>query len=115
MTRLSNYAFGHVKVADRTVRHDLIVFEEEILSPWIRQEGHCLHVEDLKWAIARHPRLIVVGTGAFGGLAIPKETVDSLTAQGITLVAHKTGKAVEAYNELVGKGERVACCLHLTC
>ncbi len=115
MTRLSNYAFGHIKVADRTVRRDLIVFEEEILSPWIRQEGHCLHVEDLQWAIAHHPRVIVVGTGTFGGLAIPKEIVASLAAQGVTLVAYKTGKAVEAYNELVEKGEQVACCLHLTC
>lgn len=112
---LSDYSFGHIKVDDCTYRHDLIVFEEEILSPWIRQEGHCLHTEDLKWAIARHPRLIVVGTGAFGRVAIPQETVDSLTAQGITLVAYKTGKAVEAYNELVEKGERATCCLHLTC
>lgn len=112
---LRDYAFGRVKVGGCTYRRDLVVSEEEILSPWIRQEGHCLHVEDLKWAIALHPRVIVVGTGAFGGLAIPQETVDSLTAQGITLVAYKTGKAVEAYNELVEKGERVTCCLHLTC
>lgn len=112
---MTDYTFGRVKLASRTVTRDLIVFEEEVLSPWVRQEGHRLLPEDLQWVLSRRPEVLVVGTGAFGGLAIPRETIDSVTSQGITLVSHKTGKAVEEYNERAKRGERVAACLHLTC
>ena len=115
MVCLSDYAFGRVKVGDCVYRRDLIVYGEEVLSPWMRREAHRLFPDDLQWVLSRAPRVIVVGTGAVGRLSIPQETVDSLAGQGITLVGYRTARAVEEYNTRLKRGERIACCLHLTC
>jgi hypothetical protein len=115
MARLSAYSFGRVKIDDQTMTRDLILLGEEVLSPWIRKEGHRLYVDDLKWVLDRHPDVVIVGTGAFGGLRVPQETVDLLNEKGIELQALNTEKAVEVYNHCVEQGDRAACCLHLTC
>ena len=115
MGRLSGYSFGHVKVGDRTIVRDLILFEEELLCPWVRREGHRLVLQDLEWLLGRHPDLIIVGTGAFGSLRIPEDTVQALARKGISLLRFKTAEAVKEYGVRAERGERVACCLHLTC
>jgi hypothetical protein len=115
MDRLSDYTFGRVTVGGRVMERDLILFEEKVLYPWVRKEGHRLLPEDLRWVFEQHPDILIVGTGAFGSLHIPQQTIDQITAEEITLLKFKTGKAVEEYTRLVRTGKHVACCLHLTC
>lgn len=115
MLTLSDYSFGQIKVGEVRYTSDLIVFEDEVHAPWVRQEGHSLATEDLQWVLARKPDVIVVGTGAYGVLTVPRKLIDELAAQGIKPAAYATAAAVEAYNERAQKGECVAACLHLTC
>lgn len=115
MPRLSEYSFGRVRIDEKVYTHDVLVLGGEVLSPWVREEGHRLLPEDLEWVLARAPAVLVVGTGAAGRLVVPDETRDLLAARGITVIAERTGKAIEGYNERATRGERVAACLHLTC
>lgn len=115
MAQLTAYSFGRVKVDDRTMTRDLILFGDEALSPWIRREGHRLHINDLKWALDHRPDVLIVGTGAFGALRVPQEVVDALGKKGVELLSFKTEEAVEVFNHRAERGDRVACCLHLTC
>jgi len=115
MVCIGDYSFGCVKVAGRTYSRDLIVCGEQVLSPWERKEGHRLFLGDLSWALALQPRVIIVGTGAFGRLHISKEVVKCLREKGINLRGFKTKTAIKKYNELVDQGEDVVACLHLTC
>ena len=115
MAQLTAYSFGLVKVDGRTMTRDLILVGDEIFSPWIRKEGHRLHIDDLKWALDRRPDVLIVGTGAFGALRVSSEVVDILGERGIELLSVKTEEAIAAYNHRIGRGDRVACGLHLTC
>ena len=115
MAQLTGYSFGRVKVDGRTMTRDLILLGDEILSPWIRKEGHRLHIADLKWVLDRRPDVLIVGTGTFGALRVSSEVVDILGEGGIELLSVKTEEAIAVYNHRVNRGDRVACCLHLTC
>jgi len=115
MARITDYRFGKVKVDGKLYHRDVLVFGDEILSPWIRREGHSLCSEDLAWLVPRRPRVLVLGTGAFGRLKVPEETREWLNSRGIELVALPTEKAVGEYNRRVETTGRVACGLHLTC
>ncbi|MEA3356106.1 MAG: MTH938/NDUFAF3 family protein [Candidatus Bipolaricaulota bacterium] len=112
---LTDYRFGRIKVNASYYTDDLIVFEDEILSPWIRRKGHHLFVEDLQWIIECRPVIVIIGTGAFGRLAVPRETSEALLEKGIKLLSFNTAAAAEEYNTRAARGERVAACLHLTC
>ena len=115
MAILTEYRFGGITANGTRYQSDLIVLGEEVLSPWNRKEGHRLDLSDLAWPIERHAKVIVVGTGAFARLVVPRYVTDTLSARGIEILPLKTARAVEAYNEQCQAGKRVAACLHLTC
>ena len=113
MAKISNYHFGRVRIGRTLYHHDVLVCGDEVLSPWVRREGHSLHPDDLDWLIPRKPQTLIIGTGAFGRMRVPEETKDWLTEQGIELIALPTKRAIEEYNRRTAA--RVACGLHLTC
>ncbi len=115
MARITDYRFGQVKIDGRPHHRDVLILGDEILSPWVRREGHSLCPDDLAWVVSRRPRALVIGTGAFGRLRVPEETRKWLDSQGIELIALPTDRAVEEYNRRAEAAERVACGLHLTC
>lgn len=113
MQTLTNYGFGRINVGEARYTSDLIVFEDEVHAPWVRQEGHSLATADLQWLLDREPDSIIIGT--YGILKVPQRLIEELSALGIELVCLTTAAAAESYNERAQKGERVAACLHLTC
>ena len=112
---MSDYSFGEIKVGESRYTSDLVVFEDEVQSPWVRKKGHLLTLDDVQWALERSPDAIIVGTGSYGRLAIAQEVMDELSKREIGLVASNTTSAVETYNKRARAGEHVAACLHLTC
>ena len=112
--RIESYGFGQMKINGVTYTRDLIVFEDDVKSDWWRIEGHRLHIEDLSYILKMKPEVLVVGTGYYGLMKIPPETERRLQAEGIKLIAKRTGEAYKIYNELSGS-KRVAGAFHLTC
>lgn len=112
--RIEHYAFGTITVDGRIYRSDVIILPDRVVPNWWRDRGHSLVPGDLPEVVADPPATLIVGTGAFGAMAVPGETADALEALGVELVVRPTAEAVEIYNRLAPAG-RVAAALHLTC
>ncbi len=113
--RIDSYEFGRVVVDGCEYRADVIILPERVVADWWRVEGHGLAPEDLKEVVAAEPKVLVVGTGGYGAMSVPNDTVTYLEGRGIKVEAHDTAKAVRRYNDLAAQGQRVAAGLHLTC
>ncbi len=114
--RVESYHFGQVTVAGQTHDRDVIILPDRVLSGWWRRNGHMLHPQDLAAVLEAGANTLVVGLGAHGRMQIAAETRQALQAAGIRLVALRTDKACEAYNELQeSQPGTVAAALHLTC
>jgi hypothetical protein len=108
------YDFGQIVIAGKKYVSDVIIFLNRIQDRWWRKVGHQLCVEDIKDVIEEKPEVLVVGTGYYGLLKILPQTESYLKSIGIELIAERTGKACETYNNL-SKSRRVVAALHLTC
>ncbi|MCL4501749.1 MAG: MTH938/NDUFAF3 family protein [Deltaproteobacteria bacterium] len=108
------YDFGSIVIDGRTYRSDLLIWPGQLKSDWWRAEGHLLQLPDLEEALAAEPQVLVVGTGAYGNMAVGPELVSYLQAKGIELLAQPTREACQILNKLGGK-RRLAAALHLTC
>jgi hypothetical protein len=113
--KIDAYEFGRITVDGREYRADVIILPERVVADWWRVEGHGLAPEDLKEVVAAAPKLFIVGTGSYGAMEVPADTVTYLAGRGVKAEAYDTAHAVRRYNELAAAGERVAAGLHLTC
>jgi hypothetical protein len=111
---IASYEFGAIVIDGQTYRTDLLIWPGHLKADWWRLEGHLLQLADVAEALAAGPQVLVVGTGAYGNLAVDPELESYLKAKGIDLVARPTREACRSLNELAGK-RRLAAALHLTC
>jgi hypothetical protein len=114
MKKIDSYRFGEIEIEGQVYRSDLIIYPDRIDSTWWRKEGHLLEVEDLQGVAGVRPDLLLVGTGRFGMMRIPRETKHFLTSLGIELLAEDTEKACAIFNR-VAEEKKVVFALHLTC
>jgi hypothetical protein len=115
--RIEHYDFGHIVVDGQSYGQDVILLPDRVISHWWREQGHSLSPADLKEVIQARERVdtLIVGTGAYGLMAVPPQTRHYLQEQGIQLVVQRTGSAVEEYNRRQEEGQSLAAALHLTC
>jgi hypothetical protein len=112
---IEDYGFGSMTVMGQSHRNDLKIIDNEIVGNWWRREGHALYVEDIDDILYSTAEVLVVGTGAYGGLKVTEEAARAIKDRGIQLVAVPTKEAVTLFNTLHGQGKRVAGAFHLTC
>jgi hypothetical protein len=112
--KIEHYSFGKITIDGKTYTSDVIIYPDRINASWWRKEGHNLHVEDLKDVIDAKPQILVIGTGSFGVMKVPKETISHLVEKGIEVHVTRTGEAVDVYNKLQ-KNKIVIAAFHLTC
>jgi hypothetical protein len=112
--KIEHYSFGKIIVDGKTYTSDVIIYPDRVDSSWWRKEGHTLHIEDLHDVLNANPAVVVVGTGFFGIMKVPKETIAYLESKGIEVHAARTGKAVEIFNTFQA-GKKVIAAFHLTC
>lgn len=111
---IDSYEFGAIVIDGRTYRTDLLIWPGQVKSDWWRSESHLLQTADVFEALAADPQILVVGTGAYGRLAVDQELAAYLKDKEIDLVAQPTPEACRVINQLTGK-RRWAAALHLTC
>lgn len=111
---IESYSFGEIVIDGEKYTNDVIIFPNHVKSSWWRKEGHSLHPEDLEEVVESSPEVLVVGTGAYGRMTVPKEAREHVESNGIELIAEKTERACETYKEIADEKEAVAA-LHLTC
>lgn len=112
--KIEDYSFGRIIIDGNVYSSDVIIYQNRVDPSWWRKEGHRLHIDDLKDILEAKPEVLVVGTGAYGTMIVPKETEGYLRKKGIKLIAEKTKDAVSTFNKLSGSANVIAA-LHLTC
>ncbi len=112
--RISHYSFGRIIVDGKTYTSDIIIFPDRVKSSWWRLEGHLLQIPDLKDIIDEKPPVLIIGTGYYGTMRVPDETVKHLESIGMDVYIHNSKDAVELYNKISSERPTVAA-LHLTC
>jgi hypothetical protein len=112
--RITHYAFGRIVIEGNEYSKDVIIFPDHVFSPWWRKEGHLLQIEDLSDIIKVEASTLIIGTGYFGTMRVPEDTMNYLTSRGIEVIVEKTGKAVRIYNDLSSE-KTVIAAFHLTC
>jgi len=112
---IDHYTFGRIGVSGREYDADIIIFPNHVQERWWRRQGHRLAQEDLETVIANAPQLFVVGTGYYGRMQVPEETLATLQAEDIEVRVLKTSEAVAEFNRLQRDCARIVAALHLTC
>lgn len=115
--RIEHYDFGHIVIEGQSYGQDVILLPDRVIPHWWRERGHSLSPADLREVVHAGERVdtLIVGTGAYGLMAVPPETRRYLQEQGIQPLIRRTGTAVEEYNRRREEGQSVAAALHLTC
>jgi len=111
---IESYEFGRIEVDGNIYTSDVIIFTDKVYQGWRRKEGHNLSIDDIEPVIRERPDVLVLGTGVNGLMRIPDKTRHYIASVGIKLIAERTGKACEIYNE-VSRSEKAIAALHLTC
>ena len=112
--RVEDYGFGRIVIDGRTYTSDVIVYPDKVDPTWWRKEGHLLQKADLSDVLAASPAVVVIGTGNWGVMKVPEDTIRFLQSKGIRVVAEKTAQAVKRFNEESEK-EKTVGAFHLTC
>ena len=117
---IENYEFGQLRVDGKQYQHDVIIYpgivpgSDRVNARWWRKEGHRLNKADLNEVLEVKPEMLVVGTGYYGRMKVPEESIEFLTNSGIEVSVLPTKEACEKYNQTRGT-RKVAAALHLTC
>ncbi|RMD68801.1 MAG: hypothetical protein D6819_08495 [Gammaproteobacteria bacterium] len=111
---IQDYRFGSIRIDGRTYTRDVLL-HRGVRSPWWRKEGHVLHPEDLEEVLKERPRALVVGTGYYGRMKVPEETMERLKALGIETHVAPTSEAIRLFRELQKRYADIAAAFHLTC
>jgi len=111
---IEDYQFGRMVVDGELHTQDLILLPDRVVANWWRKEGHRLDVEDLREVLDAAPKVLVVGTGAYGRMKVPEGIRQTLEAASIELRAARTGEAWRLYNDLRER-QRTVGAFHLAC
>ena len=113
--QIDDYTFGKIVVDGQTYNSDLIITPETVIDSWWRKEGHRLDKSDLDAILDAKPDCLLIGTGFYGRMTIPDETLQYLQDKNIHLDYAPTGEAIKQLKHLQNKYARIVAALHLTC
>ncbi len=112
---VEHYTFGTIVIDGRTYDSDVVIWPEGVDDSWWRVEGHRVCTEDLEPILNKNPDVVILGTGAYGSMAVPDVVVDYLRGECEQVHVKPTEDACSLYNELASGTRRVVAGLHLTC
>ena len=113
---IDTYAFGRIVIDGTAYTSDVIIHSDRVDAAWWRKDGHNLCAADLDGVWDTAPDSVIVGTGAYGRMAVPEETRAYARSRGAELHAAPTAEAVALFRRLSAEsGKKVVAALHLTC
>ena len=115
MITIDSYTFGNMTIRGELYKKDLIISNGNVLPEWRRKEGHKLCLEDLEEKIEKDTDILVIGTGAYGVMNVPKSLREELEQKNITVHIAGTPKAVQLFNQYSAQNRDVSGAFHLTC
>jgi len=113
---IDEYEPGRIRIDGHDERADLTLSLAGLRRGWWRKEGHELAIDDLDVALDRHPRTVVVGSGAPGRIRPHPDLAQALRERATEMELLPSATAVVRSNELIEQGEPSwAGALNLTC
>lgn len=115
--KIDRYSFGKLDLDGKSYESDIIIYPDKVDSSWWRKEGHYLRIEDVKDVIKEKLDVIIIGTGYYGAMTVPKETIDYLKKNNFQVFVEKTPEAVRLFNDISVKDadKGIVAMFHLTC
>ncbi|MBD3230409.1 MAG: hypothetical protein GF329_19675 [Candidatus Lokiarchaeota archaeon] len=111
---IDSYSFGKIVIDGKKYTNDLIILPNRIKDNWWRKKGHKLLVDDISDDLDSNIDTLIIGTGAYGRMKVPKNTRTYIKSKDIKLIVKKSENACKAYNKIHDSGN-VALAIHLTC
>ena len=111
---IDDYRFGKIIINGQLYNKDLIIFPDRILPNWWREHGQSLTMADINEVITVKPKVLIIGTGMYGRIKIQDKIHQNLQSLDIEVIAVRTRKACQIYNQKQAETDVVAA-LHLTC
>jgi hypothetical protein len=96
---IDHYGFGRIGIQGHSYDADVIIFPDHVQKRWWRREGHRLAQEDLETVLSDKPQLFVIGTGYYGRMEVPEETLDTLRTTGLEVWIAKTSGKLKLISE----------------
>lgn len=112
--KIEEYKFGSFRIDGKLYLDDIKIINNKV-KYWQTRERHELKIEEIKDLLESRPDIIIIGTGASGGLQVSEDIKAVLTTKRITYFIEPTEKACKTFNELSAKGKRIAAIFHATC
>jgi len=112
---IQSYSFGRMKIKNRLYTSDLKIVNGRIVDNWYREGGHQVGVEDVGDILSTKPEVVVFGTGDQGRMHLNHVLKNTLNRRNIDFIEKPTADALDAFNQMVAKGKKVAGAFHLTC
>ena len=111
---ITDYRFGKITIGAKSYYDtDIIIFPDRVKYNWHELKTHLVSPETISDVTKANIKVLIIGTGAQGGVAVPKATVDYFESIGIKTYVMDTWKAVDLYND--SKKDTLAAVLHLNC
>lgn len=116
---INNYKFGVISL-DNNKKYfkDLIINDEKIIYPWVREEGHFLQLKDLeniKESFKDKEKIILIGNGYSGMMKISEEVLNFFKKEKLNFLILTTKEAWKKFNEFKKQNRKVIGLFHLTC
>jgi hypothetical protein len=112
---IDSFSFGSITIDGVTYGSDVILLPPKVVLSWRRREGHRSAAEDFAEVIAYRPETLIVGCGVSKRLRVPPDAIGSMESAGIAVKILSTEEAVGRFNAQLGRCQKVAAAMHLTC
>ncbi len=112
---ITEFAFGKIVCRGKTYTNDIKIIEGQVIADWWRKSGHRVDIEDIIDILEAKPDILIIGKGSAGLLKSTASLRSHLAANDIELIEKKTAQAMRIFNQLYGKGKRVAAGFHISC
>ncbi len=111
---ITDYRFGKITIGAKSYYDtDIIIFPDRVKCNWHELKTHFINPETISDVTNANIKVLIIGTGAQGGVSVSKATLDYLESIGIKTHVMDTWKAVDLYNN--SKKDKLAAVLHLNC
>ncbi len=112
---INSYKFGEIEINNNIYHDDVIIYPDKLNDKWWRNEGHRLHVSDLKGLKDYNLDAVVIGTGASEKMKVDLSLKEYFDLHDIEYYISNTKQAVIKHNDLIEEGKKIITALHLTC
>ncbi len=112
--KITHYSFGKITIDGKTYTSDVIIYPDHVNPSWWRKEGHLLQIEDLTDILKAGVSILIIGTGYYGTMRVPDETLNFLISKNMEVYYENTKEAVKIFKNISSKKPSIAA-FHLTC